>query len=218
VHLHRCATAVVERHGGRLPCELGALLELPGIGPYTARAVLTFAFEVDVGIVDTNAARVLARWEGHRMTAGQAQGAADAGVPAGRAWAWNQAVLDLGAAVCTRRSPHCGTCPVAETCAWAAAGWPAPDPADGSAGVSGSQSRFSGSDRQGRGLLVRALRDGPVAVADLAEVMGWPADPERAQRVAATVVADGLAVTASDGRLHLELAAECSESLRSAAS
>src|SRR5690606_8002088 len=60
VNLHRCATVVVARHGGRLPADLGALLALPGIGPYTARAVLAFAYERDVGVLDTNTARVLA--------------------------------------------------------------------------------------------------------------------------------------------------------------
>jgi A/G-specific adenine glycosylase len=198
VSLHRCATAVVADHGGRLPDDLDALLALPGIGPYTARAVLAFAFERDVGIVDTNAARVLARWEGRRLTARQAQTAADAAVPNGRAWAWNQAILDLAAGVCTRRSPRCDACPVAAGCAWRIAGNPAPDPADGSAGVSGGQSRFDGSDRQGRGRLVDALRVGPVECGALAVATGWPDDPHRAERVAATLVADGLAAWDGD--------------------
>jgi A/G-specific adenine glycosylase len=136
---------------------------------------------------------VLARWEGRRLTARDAQGAADAHVPSGQAWAWNQAMLDLGATVCRRRSPVCGSCPVRGACAWRLAGNPPPDPADGSAGVSGGQPRFAGSDRQGRGRLVEALRAGPVDAATLAAVMGWPDDPARAARVASTVVADGLA-------------------------
>jgi A/G-specific adenine glycosylase len=192
--LHRCAVAVVEHHGGRLPSDLDALLALPGIGPYTARAVAAFAFELDHGVVDTNTARVLARWAGTRLGPRAMQAAADAALPAGEAWAWNQAMLDLGATVCRRREPRCAECPVRSACSWASAGWPAPDPADGSAGVSGGQSRFDGSDRQGRGRLVEALRSGPVTDRRLAEAMGWPADPERAARVAATVLADGLAV------------------------
>ena len=202
VNLHRCATAVVDRHGGTLPADLDALLALPGIGPYTARAVLAFAYEHDAAIVDTNTARVLARWEGRRLTAKEAQAAADAVVPTGEAWAWNQAMLDLGATVCVRRAPRCDGCPVRRWCAWGSAGCPPPDPADGSAGVSGGQSRFVGSDRQGRGLLVRALRAGPVPKAALAETMGWPGEHERAATVAAGVVRDGLAVdTGTD--LHL---------------
>lgn len=197
LNLHRSAVAVCERHGGTLPNQLDALLALPGIGPYTARAVLAFAFEADVGVVDTNAARVLARTAGRRLTLKEAQSAADAAVPLGWGWAWNQAMLDLGATVCTARRPRCGECPVAASCAWAAAGRPDPDPAVGSAGVSTSQSRFDGSDRQGRGRLVAALRARPVAHEALPEVMGWPADPDRAWRVAATLVADGLAVDAA---------------------
>ncbi|MET0728026.1 MAG: A/G-specific adenine glycosylase [Acidimicrobiales bacterium] len=192
LNLHRCATAVVEHHGGQLPATLTELLALPGIGPYTARAVLAFAFEADAAIVDTNTARVLARWEGRRLTAREAQRAADAALTPGAAWAWNQALLDLGARVCTRRRPACGECPVARRCSWAGGGWPDPDPADGSAGVSSGQSRFEGSDRQGRGRLLETLRSGPVAAPDLAVVMGWPDDAPRAERVAASLVSEGL--------------------------
>lgn len=194
LNLHRCAQALVAHHGGRLPDSLEALLALPGVGPYTARAVLAFAFERDHGVVDTNTARLLARWEGHRLGAKEAQVAADGAVPAGEAWAWNQAMLDLGASVCTRRAPRCDACPVADRCGWALGAWPVPDPADGSAGVAGGQSRFEGSDRQGRGRLVEALRRAAVPAGQLAEVIGWPDDPARAERVAATLVTDGLVV------------------------
>jgi A/G-specific adenine glycosylase len=204
VNLHRCAQQVVADHGGALPEDLGALLALPGIGPYTARAVLAFAFESDrVGVVDTNAARVLARWSGRTLKAKEAQELADGSVAPAAGWAWNQAMLDLGATVCTPRSPRCDGCPVAGWCAWRRAGRPDPDPAIGSAGVSTGQSRFDGSDRQGRGRLVDALRVGPVAGAELPSVMGWPDDPDRAARVAATVVADHLATVDADGTHHL---------------
>ncbi|MFP5375903.1 MAG: A/G-specific adenine glycosylase [Acidimicrobiia bacterium] len=199
VSLHRRATTVVAGHGGRLPADLGALLALPGVGPYTARAVLAFAFEADVGVLDTNAARVLARTAGRRLAAGEAQERADALVPPGQGWAWNQAVLDLGATICTARAPACARCPVARSCAWRRAGRPEPDPAVGSAGVGGGQSRFAGSDRQGRGRLVDALRRGPVAWAEVAAAAGWPDAPARARRAAAALVADGLAVAGEAG-------------------
>jgi A/G-specific adenine glycosylase len=194
VNLHRAATAVVERHGGSLPNELDALLALPGIGPYTARAVLAFAFERDVGVLDTNAARVLARQAGHSLGRSEAQRAADAVVPRGAGWAWNQAMLDLGATICTSRAPTCERCPVRNGCAWARAGRPSPDPAVGSAGVSGGQSRFEGSDRQGRGRLVTELRRaGEIPAGELATAAGWPDDPPRARRAAESLVRDGLA-------------------------
>lgn len=204
VNLHRCAQEVVARHDGRLPDALPELLALPGIGPYTARAVLAFAFERDdVGVLDTNAARVLARWEGRSLKPKEAQAAADGAVAPGEGWAWNQAMLDLGATRCRPRTPRCDECPVSAWCSWALAGWTVPDPAVGSAGVSGGQSTFEGSDRQGRGRLVDALRRGPVAPSDVAMAMGWPDDPDRARRVAATLVVDGLAVADPDGTLRL---------------
>ena len=196
IQLHECARIVRDEHGGVLPDDLDALRALPGIGPYTARAVLAFAYERDVAVVDTNVARVLARIAGTQLTTRAAQELADALVPVGEGWRWNQSLLDFGALSCTKRDPRCGSCDARRSCQWKGDGG---DPAIGSAGVSGGQSRFAGSDRQGRGRLVDALRDGPVVPADLAVVMGWPDDAERAARVAATVVADGLAVKRRDG-------------------
>jgi A/G-specific adenine glycosylase len=193
VNLHRCAVTLVERHGSVLPDDLDALLALPGIGPYTARAVLAFAFERPVGVVDTNVGRVLARWEGRTLRPAEAQALADSLVPVDRSWLWNQSIMELGGTACRRRSPDCRRCPVVDHCGWQAAELSPPDPADGSAAVGKGQSQFQGSDRQGRGRLVDALRSGPVADDDLPESMGWPDQPERARQVAATLVADGLA-------------------------
>jgi A/G-specific adenine glycosylase len=199
LNLHRCASVVVERHDGALPDDLEALLALPGIGPYTARAILVFAFERDIGLVDTNAGRFLSRaGAGRALAPREAQALADSLVPAGRGWAWGQAVFDLGALVCVKRSPRCDVCPIVSSCAWACAGFPQPDPVHGSAGISGGQSAFEGSDRQGRGRLVDALRLGPVALGDLPDVMGWPEDALRAGRVAETLVTDGLAIVDGD--------------------
>ncbi|HEX6236273.1 MAG TPA: A/G-specific adenine glycosylase [Acidimicrobiales bacterium] len=198
VNLHRCARAVVHRHGGTVPGDLDDLRRLPGVGPYTARAVLAFACERDVGVVDTNIGRVLARWAGRPLRPPEAQGVADALVPPGRAWAWNQALMELGGTVCTRRRPRCAACPVRDGCGWAAAGLAPPDPADGSAGVGTGQPRFEGSDRQGRGRLVEALCRGPVAVDRVAEVMGWPGDGGRARRVLAGMMADGIVTDDGD--------------------
>ena len=201
LNLHRAATMVVERHGGRLPRTLDDLTALPGVGPYTARAVLAFAFEADHGVVDTNASRVLARAvAGRPLGRREAQALADQLVPPGRAWAWNQAVLDLGATVCVSAKPRCAACPLARHCRWRGSG--GPDPAVGSAGSRPRQSPFHGSDRQGRGRLVQALRRGRVSFDSLATEAGWPDDGARARRVAAALVTDGLAVEV-DGFLSL---------------
>jgi len=195
--LHRAGRKVVADHGGQVPDRLPGLLSLPGVGPYTARAVLAFAFERNVAVLDANARRVLSRALGRAAK----QPDADRVVPSGQGWAWNQAVLDLGAIVCRVR-PRCEACPVAaaRTCAWHAAGRPEPDPWPRAA----RQTPFQGSDRQGRGRLVRALRAGPVPWAKIADATGWPDEQERALRVARALVAEGLAVDGGD-RLSLPL-------------
>jgi A/G-specific adenine glycosylase len=194
-NLHAAATAVVECHDGAVPDTLGELLALPGIGPYTARAVLVFAHERDVAVVDTNIARVLARTSASRLTPARAQRAADELVPMGHGWIWNQVLMDLGATVC-RPDPRCHECPLGPmpagdgACRWAAAGRPDPDPAVGSAGVSGRQAPFEGSRRQARGRVLQALLDGPQPAARFeAEVVD-------------SLVVDGLVVD-RDGVLSL---------------
>ena len=187
INLHRCAIAVAARPDGALPAELGALMALPGIGPYTARAVLAFAFGRDVGVLDTNAARVITRAAVGRPVARAAlQRVADEVVPVGHGWEWNQAVLDLGATVCAAR-PACAACPLAAVCAWRRSG--GADPAARTRG----QGVFAGSDREARGRLVEALRRGPIADAALA--CGYPDDAERVTRIVDGVVADGFATT-----------------------
>jgi A/G-specific adenine glycosylase len=203
-HLHAAADAIVTRHGGRVPSELDALLRLPGVGPYTARAVLAFAFGVDIGVVDTHAGRVLSRAvAGRSLGLGEAQQLVDTMVPAGRGWEFGQALLDLGATLCVSGTPTCSLCPVRRRCRWAAAGQAPPDPAQGSAAVSVAQSRFEGSDRQGRGRLVDALRAGVVTPAAVPQAAGWVDDPARAARIADGLVAEGLAVRDRTGRLRL---------------
>jgi A/G-specific adenine glycosylase len=202
--LHRAARIVVAKHGGAVPGDLDALLALPGVGPYTARAVLAFAFERDVGVVDTNAGRILARavW-GSRLRPAAAQALVDGMVPAGRGWSFGQALLDLGATVCTARAPDCPACPLSHRCAWARAGRPNPDPACGSAGVSVPQAPFAGSDRQGRGRIVAALRRGPLPANSMAEAAGWPEDTDRADRIANGLIGEGLVVRDSSGTMRL---------------
>jgi A/G-specific adenine glycosylase len=172
------------------PSTLDRLLRLPGVGDYTGRAVLAFAFEADAAVVDTNIARVLARVAGHRLTAKQAQAAADSALLPGDSWAWNQCLMDLGAVLCRPTKPRCGHCPLSQRCAWRGSG---DDPALGSAGVSRAQARFDGSDRQARGRLMKALVGGPVASDRLASVMGC--DNARADRLARDLEHDGLIIT-----------------------
>jgi A/G-specific adenine glycosylase len=123
LNLWRAARRIVEVHGGTVPVDLDALRALPGVGPYTARAVAAIAFAMPVGAVDTNVRRVLGR-----IVAGDArppapaalQAMADAAVPADRPGDWTHAVMDLGAMVCTPRRPDCGHCPARRWCRYAA--------------------------------------------------------------------------------------------------
>jgi A/G-specific adenine glycosylase len=201
VYLQRAARRIVADHGGAVPAQLADLRSLPGVGEYTARAVLAFAFERDVGVVDTNVRRVVSRaMAGRAITGALTQELADSLVPPGSAWAHNQAMLDLGAAHC-RATPDCRGCPVRRRCAWAADAWCEPDPACSPRAA--RPSPFAGSDRQGRGRLVDQLRARPVGRAELAQVAGWPDDEARARRVADGLVADGLARWAAGSALVL---------------
>ena len=118
-NLHRLARQVVKHHAGAIPSDPAALEDLPGVGPYTAGAISTFAFEQPVPAVDTNAARVLKRVFGCR-TAKEASATALALQPrrGKTAWAFNQALMELGALVCSARAPKCGECPVSRSCDW----------------------------------------------------------------------------------------------------
>lgn len=204
--LHAAAARIVERHAGRVPATLDELVALDGVGPYTARAVLAFAFDAEVAAVDTNVGRVLARAAaGRPLRPREAQALADRLVPDGSGREWNLAVMDFGSLVCTARAPVCVTCPVhaVGACAWRQKPGGDPDPAVGSARVTTGQSRFEGSDRQGRGRLVRAACAGPIAPADLARVAGFPERVARARRVADALVNEGILLRGPGGELTL---------------
>jgi A/G-specific adenine glycosylase len=201
--LHAAATVIAERHGNEVPEDVEALLALPGVGPYTARAVAAFAYGVRTPVVDTNARRVLARAVHGEAEAGPARvtadlAAMDAMLPRDPAVARlaNAGIMELGQTVCTARSPRCDDCPLVATCAWRAAGYPA------YTGVRAPvQKRYEGSDRQVRGLVLRELRgsDTPVPAAVIAGL--WP-DAVQLGRAVDGLLRDGL-VVADGGELRL---------------
>lgn len=197
--LHETARAIVTQHGGEVPQSVAALRALPGIGPYTANAIASFAFGAPVGILDTNVGRVLARAVTNRpLKRTEAQALVDYLVPQRTSAAFNQALLDVGAQFCSGR-PRCVDCPLAPVCRWRREG--GDDPAPTSAGVSKPQASFAGSDRQIRGRILAHLRLGPSTWA-LVQAASGSNDRERVQRCAASLVADGLAYT-ERGRWHL---------------
>jgi len=189
-NLHAAAHEIVDRHDGIVPGELDALLALPGVGDYTARAVLAFADARAIGVVDTNVSRVFSRQLHRPLARREAQEIADAVVPASRSWEWNQLLMDFGATVCTARAPRCGECPIAATCAWQLHG--GEDPAPRSFHTSKPQGRFDGSDRQARGRLMKAVVVQPIKRASAASHMGLAQDVPRAQRLIDDLVNEGL--------------------------
>jgi len=117
-NLHRLAKEVVRHHDGVVPDDPAELLRLPGVGPYTAGAVATFAYEQPVAAVDTNVHRVIQRVFSCQ-TAKVAETAQLLQPKRGKtAWSFNQALMELGALVCTARAPRCPTCPVSSLCNW----------------------------------------------------------------------------------------------------
>jgi len=165
--LHRAAVAIVAEHGGRVPNDMNALLRLPGIGPYTARAVLAIAFGRSVAALDVNIRRVIGRAFLDASNASsrgpQLQALADGFVPAGRAADWTHALMDVGAAFCRPREPRCADCPLRPTCRFAAdpgRGATSPQPASPSPAI-----RFELTTRWLRGRILDRLRDAPGWVA-----------------------------------------------------
>ncbi len=164
----------VDRHGW--PSDLSVL---PGVGPYTAAAVGSFAFDRQVAAVDTNVRRVLARRDGVSRTPAALARRANELLPAGRAATFNQAMMELGATICRPRAPRCTECPVAPGCHGPAA---APPPRR--RGV-----RFEDTERWARGRVLAALLAGEEP----------PVRGERLERALAGLERDGLVVRAPDG-------------------
>lgn len=200
--LHRAAVEIRDRHGGVVPRDVDDLLALTGIGDYTARAVAVFAYGRRHPVVDTNTRRVLARAIEGRSQPGPPSkrdlAVMEGILPAADADAAvvDAAAMELGATVCTARSPRCDACPISDVCAWRAAGYP--DTGDRRR----RQARYEGSDRQARGAVLKTLRDASAHAVLLTDVVpDWP-DAAQRDRAIDSLIADGLA-EASEGYLRL---------------
>jgi A/G-specific adenine glycosylase len=183
VRLHAIASEVVARHGGRLPDTVPGLLALKGIGPYTAGAVACFAYEQPVAMVDTNIRRVLSRV--FQVAPGEVEALAERVIPAQAAYAWNQALMDLGATLCRAKRPLCLVCPLVDECS----GPPlSAGPAVKPAGA------FRGSRRFLRGRLVDALRDASAGMSlqALTVAVGGLEERERIVDLVRKMAAEGL--------------------------
>lgn len=201
LRLHGAAIQIVADHQGEVPQDLDDLLSLPGIGDYTARAIRTFAFGIPEPVVDTNVRRVVARARKGNGEAGPPRVRSD------REELWDvlsaedtdtqvqgaKAIMELGATICTARTPRCEECPLAQACTWRSAGYP-----EYVGPTAPTQARFEGSDRQVRGIILRELRhsDTPVPEDFLASL--WR-DHSQFQRALESLVSDGLAMRESEG-------------------
>ena len=161
IALRAAAQAIVERHDGAVPDSYDALVSLPGIGPYTASAVLAIAFDRPVAALDTNIRRVVTRaFVGSEpiVPPRELQSLADGFVPRGHAAAWTHALMDVGAAFCRKRDPRCGACPLASSCRYLAAG----RPRIGATRLRPTAAKpFPATTRWLRGRILDRLRDAP---------------------------------------------------------
>jgi A/G-specific adenine glycosylase len=206
LRLQEAAQTIVDHHGGRVPQTADELRKLPGVGEYTAAAVACFAFDEPEVVVDTNIRRVLARLfagqalPGKTYTAEQRRLARDVfpdpEADGGQlACAWNIAAMELGALVCTARSPACSACPAAQLCTWRLAGSPPPTEEQKTRAQS-----WAGTDRQVRGAIMAALRTGGVAErSGLLDGLPLPAvDMVQRRRCLESLLSDGLAEQQGD--------------------
>lgn len=203
LRLKECAQVICSRFDGQVPNTVAELLALPGVGEYTARAVAAFAFGQRVPVVDTNVRRVYYRAQiGQFLPHGQSATKKELAavlelMPKKHAPEFAVALMELGATVCLAK-PDCARCPLQEEfCAWQQAGCPAPTAEELLLKKKRVQ-KFTGTDRQVRGIVMAKLRDSsqPVPQANI-DVL-WP-DAEQLSRAVFSLLEDGLAVHNVDG-------------------
>ncbi|WP_084484493.1 A/G-specific adenine glycosylase [Nocardia anaemiae] len=201
LRLHECAKVLAEEHGDKVPTDVDVLLGLPGIGAYTARAVACFAYGQRVPVVDTNVRRVVARAVHGRAAAGNPSARDLAETEAllprriDHAAMFSAALMELGATVCTARTPDCSRCPLPQ-CAWVSAGRPVSD-------VVRKTQKYEGTDRQARGRLLDVLRDATGPVERIRLDLAWTRDPGQRDRALDSLLVDGLIEQTPDGLFAL---------------
>jgi A/G-specific adenine glycosylase len=202
VNLHRAARAIVERHAGDIPSDLGALEALPGVGPYTARAVAATAFGLPVAAIDTNIGRVLRRLMGDgSVSTRELQAVGDSLVDRRDPGAWTHAMMDLGATVC-RPMPACERCPLVTWCRFArpktlSQATRAPAPGQRTA------ARFETTSRWLRGRIVARLRDAPDGAWVQLEGPIGTHDVDAVRVAIGALEADGIIERKPDGSVRL---------------
>ena len=201
LRLHECAKVISTQYKGKIPETQSELRELPGIGDYTSAAIIAFAFEGRSLVLDINIRRVFARViDGIEVptvapTKSERQ-EREKLIPAKNAHVWAAATMELGALICTSKSPKCGQCPLADQCIWRSLDYPLSDQ------PKRTQS-WHGTDRQCRGVIVQALRETPSL--SKKEIMQLWDVPSQVEKALLTLLEDGLLVEKKGQRFSLPL-------------
>lgn len=203
IRLHATAVVIAEKHDNTVPRTYEQLIALPGVGDYTANAILAFAFNEPTVVVDINVRRVLARaWLGNAHPANSYSAIerklAQSLVPEDPDVApkWAAASMELGALVCTATNPACERCPIAKNCAWFTDGQP------DNAAKPKSQAKYQGSDRQERGRILRELRQAHAPVA-IDHLTANAPDADQCERALLSLFNDSLIIDAEPGFVSL---------------
>jgi len=188
LRLHECAKEITSSHNGKIPNTEAELRKLPGIGEYTAAAIVAFAFAQRSLVLDINIRRLFARLfdgvETPKPSASRAEKSKyEALIPHRNAHVWAAATMELGAMICTSQSPKCGICPVANSCRWRSLDYPKSD-------LAKRRQSWHGTDRQCRGTIVQALRENEILTKDQIKQL-WDV-PSQLEKALITLLDDGL--------------------------
>ncbi len=188
LRLHECAKVITTEYKGVIPDKEAELRKLPGIGEYTAAAMVAFAFNGSSLVLDINIRRLFSRLYKGEEAPSAAPTKAERDeyaqyVPKKNPHLWAAATMELGALICTAKNPLCGRCPVADQCLWRSLDYPA------STRVKRTQT-WHGTDRQCRGTVVQALRDNSVLTKK--EILLLWDVPSQVEKAILTLLDDGL--------------------------
>jgi A/G-specific adenine glycosylase len=190
LRLHESAKVISTEHENQIPRFREELLALPGVGDYTASAIAAFAFGESALVLDVNIRRFFGRYfEGVQFPTNSPslveKKLRSQLIPSVRGETWAAATMEFGALICTSRAPKCGSCFLANECAWKAAGYPEMEIK--------RQAKFAGSDRQCRGVVMKILKEKERASKALL-LKQWP-DKSQLEKALETLIADGLIET-----------------------
>ncbi|CAB4530631.1 unannotated protein [freshwater metagenome] len=190
LRLHESAKIIAKEHGGMVPRAREDLIALPGVGDYTASAIAAFAFGESALVLDINIRRFFARYFDGEQFPSSAPSLVERKIrteliPTKRGDTWAAATMEFGALICTSKSPQCNECFLIDSCAWRAAGYPLMEIK--------RQAKFEGSDRQCRGVVMKALRE-KNRVSKVALEKEW-SNYSQLEKALETLIADGLIET-----------------------